>query len=154
MHELVVEQELHAPIEQVFAFFERPENLEAITPPFLHFRITTPSPIIMKQGALIEYRLRLRGLPIRWRTRIAAYEPPNFFVDEQISGPYRLWVHEHRFERTAGGGTQMRDRVRYELPRVPGRGLMHRWLVRPDLERIFAYRRRQIERLIRQPEPM
>lgn len=148
MHELVREQELPAPIERVFAFFERPENLEAITPPFLHFRITTPGPCLIERGALIDYRLRLHGVPIRWRTRIAEYEPPRMFVDEQLHGPYRVWVHTHTFEPTRSDGTLMRDRVRYELPRVPFRGWINRWLVEPDLARIFDFRGREIARLL------
>ncbi|MBL8747449.1 MAG: SRPBCC family protein [Phycisphaerae bacterium] len=149
VYELVMEQRLPAPIDRVFAFFERPENLEAITPGFLRFHITTRGPIVMEAGATIEYRMRLHGVPIRWRTRIAEYDPPRRFVDVQTHGPYRMWEHEHTFEPVSGGETLMRDRVRYELPRGPGRALVHRWLVRPDLERIFEYRRREIDRLIR-----
>jgi ligand-binding SRPBCC domain-containing protein len=150
MHTLLAEQFLPLPPARVFAFFERAENLEAITPPFLRFRILTPLPIRVRAGALIDYRLTIRGVPVRWRTRIRDYDPPNRFVDEQLRGPYRLWVHEHRFEPVPGG-TRMTDRVEYDLPRMPGRGLVHRWLVRPDLDRIFAYRRGAIERLVSVP---
>jgi ligand-binding SRPBCC domain-containing protein len=123
--------------EEVFPFFADARNLERITPPWLRFRILTPGPIEMREGALIDYRLRIRGVPVRWRTRIAAWEPPYRFVDEQVRGPYRRWVHEHTFEAT-DGGTLCRDRVRYA---VPGGALVARALVRPDVERIFAYRR-------------
>lgn len=144
MPELLFKQSIAAPRDRVFAFFERAENLEAITPAFLRFRVVTPPPIEMKRGTLIDYRLRLRGVPIRWRTLISEYDPPRGFVDEQVRGPYRTWVHEHRFDPAPDGGTIMVDRVRYELPRVPLRGLVDRWLVAPDLARIFEFRRRAI----------
>jgi ligand-binding SRPBCC domain-containing protein len=157
MHELTAAQTLPLPLRTVFAFFERPENLEAITPPFLRFRIVSPRPVEMKQDAIIDYRLRIRGVPVRWRTRITRYQPPHRFVDEQISGPYRRWVHEHTFEPATlpGGGeaTIIRDRVTYELPRLPLRALVHRLLVRPDLERIFDYRADAVERALRDQAP-
>lgn len=147
-YELSRDQEIPVAIDRVFAFFADAANLEAITPPLLRFRILTPRPIEMKPGALIDYRLRIRGVPVRWRTRISIYEPPHRFVDEQLRGPYRQWVHEHTFESTPSGGTRMRDIVRYELPRVPGSSIVHRLMVRPDLERIFDYRREAIGRLL------
>lgn len=132
---LRTEQFLPRPIDEVFAFFADAGNLERITPPFLRFRILTPA-IEMKQGALIDYSLRLRGVPIRWRTRITRWEPPRCFVDEQVRGPYRLWRHTHFFE-PRDGGTLCRDLVEYK---APFDGLVHARLVRPDLERIFAFR--------------
>ena len=148
VHELVVEQELALGVERVFPFFADAGNLEAITPPLLNFRILTPRPIEMKPGTLIDYTLKIRGVPVRWRTLISVFEPPYRFVDEQVKGPYRLWRHTHTFERTASGGTLIRDRVEYELPRVPGRSIVHKLLVRPDLEKIFAYRKGAIVRLL------
>ena len=127
---------LPRPREEVFAFFSDARNLDAITPPWVRFRMLTPGPIEMKTGALIDYKLRVHGLPIRWRTRITEWEPPIRFVDEQLRGPYRLWVHEHDFE-SRDGGTLMRDRVRYA---VPFDFLVHKFLVQRDVERIFAYR--------------
>lgn len=127
---------LPLPPEEIFPFFSNAANLDAITPPWLHFAIRTPPPILLREGALIDYRLRVRGLPLRWRTRINAWQPPHRFVDEQIRGPYRLWVHEHTFEARAGG-TLARDHVRYA---VPLDFLTHRWLVRPDIEKIFQFR--------------
>lgn len=130
------EQLLPAPVGEVFAFFADAGNLDRITPPFLRFRILTPLPIELREGTLIDYRLRLRGVPIRWRTRISVWQPPHRFVDEQLRGPYRLWQHEHTFE-PVGDGTLCRDVVRY---RHWGGSIAERLLVRPDLERIFDYR--------------
>lgn len=122
--------------DEVFRFFGDAQNLDVLTPPFLHFRVLTPPPIEMRAGTLIDYRLRLRGVPITWRTHIAVWEPGRRFVDEQVRGPYRSWVHTHTF-RELDGGTLMDDEVRY---RVPGGALVHRCLVERDVLRIFAYR--------------
>lgn len=149
MHTLDLELWLRRPIDEVFAFFSRAENLEAITPPWLRFTILTPTPIPMRAGTLIEYRLRLRGWPVRWTTRIAVWEPPRRFVDEQVRGPYRRWVHAHTFERR-DGGTLARDRVEYDPPGGP---LVHRLFVRPEVERIFAYRQRRLRELLDGPPP-
>lgn len=127
---------LPLPPEKLFPFFADASNLDAITPPRLCFQIVTPPPIIMREGGLIDYRLRVRGCPVRWRTRINVFEPPNRFVDEQVRGPYRLWIHEHTFQRS-NGGTLARDVVRYA---VPLDFLVHRWIVRPDIEKIFRFR--------------
>jgi ligand-binding SRPBCC domain-containing protein len=131
----------------VFSFFADASNLETITPAVLRFRILTPTPVEMRAGALIDYRLRIRGMPVRWRTEIAAWEPPVRFVDRQLRGPYRQWVHEHRFTET-DEGTLCEDVVRY---RAPGGGLVHRWLVAPDLRRIFEYRAATMRRLFDGP---
>ena len=141
VHILEREQRIAAPPAEVFPFFEDAYNLEAITPPFLGFRVVTPRPIEMGPGALIEYRLRLHGLPVRWKTRIEAFDPPHTFVDQQISGPYRLWHHTHVFEPDGRGGTLMRDRVRYALPFGPFGAIAHALFVRRDLRRIFDFRR-------------
>jgi ligand-binding SRPBCC domain-containing protein len=125
--------------EDVFGFFADAGNLQAITPDWLHFRVLTPAPVAMNPGTLLEYRLRLHGLPLRWLTRIAAWEPPVRFVDTQVRGPYRVWHHTHSFEPD-GDGTLMRDRVRYALPLGPVGELAHAALVRRDLDRIFAFR--------------
>lgn len=128
---------LPEPIEQVFPFFADAANLGVITPPWLHFTILTPLPITMRAGALIDYRLRVHGLPLRWQTEITAWEPPYRFVDEQRRGPYRRWVHTHTFEERAGG-TWCADEVVYA---VPGGRLIDRWFIRREVEAIFAYRR-------------
>jgi len=128
-----------AEIGEVFAFFSDARNLERLTPPMLRFQILTPEPIEMAEGVLIDYRLRIRGVPIRWRTRIAVWDPPRRFVDEQLRGPYRLWRHEHSFE-ALDNGTLMRDVVRYRVPGGPVAPLVHRLLVRRDVEAIFDFR--------------
>jgi len=131
---------LPRPIDEVFAFFADADNLQRITPPLLNFRIVTPMPIPMAAGTLIDYRISLRGFPMRWRTLISVWEPPFRFVDEQLKGPYSTWIHEHTFAReTREGveGTRCKDIVRYASL---GGGIIHRVLVRPDLERIFRYR--------------
>ena len=132
------------PIADVFEFFADAGNLERITPPWLRFRILTPRPIAMCAGARIDYRLRLHGLPVTWRSEITEWAPPHRFVDEQRRGPYRVWIHEHDFAERAGG-TEVHDRVRYA---VPGGALVDRLFVRRDVGRIFEYRARALGALI------
>jgi ligand-binding SRPBCC domain-containing protein len=124
--------------EAIFPFFADARNLQVITPAWLGFDILPPVPEEIRPGTLIDYRIRLHGIPIRWRTAITAWEPPFRFVDEQLRGPYRRWIHEHTFE-ASGDGTVCRDRVRYA---VLGGALVDALFVRRDVVRIFAYRRR------------
>lgn len=128
-----------APAE-IFPFFADARNLQAITPAWLDFQIVTPGPITMQAGTLIDYRLRVHGVPLRWRTRINVWEPPHRFVDEQLRGPYRQWLHEHTFV-AQNGGTLARDVVRYA---VPGGALVNWLFVRRDVERIFAHRQAKL----------
>ena len=144
VHVLRREQRLPAGPGEVFPFFADAHNLEAITPPWLGFRVVTPRPIDMGAGTFIEYRLRLHGVPLRWRTRIAVWDPPRRFVDVQIAGPYRLWHHTHDFEPDGEGHTLMRDTVRYALPLGPLGALAHRAVVRRDLASIFEFRHRAV----------
>ena len=143
LHALVHAQHVPRLPEQVFAFFADATNLESITPPALGFRILTPPPIVMASGTLIDYRLRLFGVPFRWRTRIEVFDPGVRFVDVQLSGPYQLWKHSHFF-LPLGCGTLVVDAVVYRLPLGPLRAAGHALLVRRTLRHIFDYRRRRI----------
>lgn len=147
-HRLIREQHLPQSPVAAFEFFGDALNLEAITPPWLHFEVTTPAPIEMRAGTLIDYRLRLRGVPVRWHTRIEAWEHGRRFVDRQLKGPYRLWHHTHEFEADGAGGTIMRDTVLYALPFGLVGALAHMLFVRRDIERIFDYRRQAIEQAV------
>lgn len=146
-HELATVTRLQHPVEQVFSFFADAGNLARITPPELGFRILTPTPVPMAEGTLIDYRLRLFGVPFGWRTRICGWDPPRAFADEQLRGPYALWHHTHAFEAAPAGGTVMTDRVRFRLP-LGLLGAPALPLVRLQLRRIFAYRARAIRELL------
>jgi ligand-binding SRPBCC domain-containing protein len=139
---------LPQPRDRVFKFFADPRNLERLTPDWLHFEILTPAEINLRQGALLDYRLRLRGIPLRWQSEISVWEPPQRFVDRQTKGPYSLWVHEHTFKEQ-NGGTVVVDRVEYA---VPGGRLVDRFFVAPDLKRIFQYRHQVLEELFNSTE--
>ena len=140
VHEFQSELWLPLPPEELFLFFADATNLDALTPP----------PIVLKAGALIDYRLRVHGLPLRWRTRINVWQPPHRFVDEQLRGPYRQWIHEDTFE-ARDGGTLARDVVRYA---VPLDFLLHRWFVRPDIEKIFQFRMEALRKRFAVSEPV
>jgi len=142
---LVREQWVQRPIDDVFEFFSRASNLESITPPWLNFLITE-APENIREGSLIKYRLRLHGIPVRWTTKIIAWEPPLRFVDVQVSGPYSLWHHEHRFS-AENGGTKMEDEVRYSLPLGPLGRLAHWMMARRDVQTFFDYREKKIREL-------
>lgn len=134
---------LPQPPAEVFRFFADATNLEMLTPPWLGFSILTPAPIEMRAGTRIDYRLRLRGIPVRWQSEITVWEPPERFIDEQRRGPYRVWIHEHNF-RPQGAGTLVGDRVQYA---VPGGKFINRFLVAPDLKKIFDYRHSALRQL-------
>jgi hypothetical protein len=131
---------LPRPVSEVFPFFADAGNLQELTPPWLNFQILTSRPIQMRVGTLIDYKLYLRGVPVRWQSEITAWDPPTRFIDEQRRGPYQLWVHEHRF-REKDGGTVVEDSVRYA---TLGGALIDWLLVRHDLKRIFDYRHRRL----------
>ena len=151
IHVLERQQRIERPLAEVFPFYADAANLERITPPWLGFEVTTPRPIEMEVGALIEYRLRLHGVPVRWRTRIEAWEPPHRFVDAQLSGPYALWHHTHWFRADGEGATVLGDRVRYALPLGLAGEAARALFVRRDLERIFDYRRDSVAALLGSP---
>jgi ligand-binding SRPBCC domain-containing protein len=129
-------------VQRVFAFFSRAENLESLTPPFLRFHIAR-KPLRMEAGARLDYRLRVHGLPVRWKTIIERWDPPHEFVDVQEKGPYRLWHHTHRFW-SENGGTCVEDRVRYGMAFGPLGRAVHRMIVARDVAGIFDYRERKI----------
>ena len=144
--------ELPLPRTAVFAFFADAENLGRITPREMGFNITAPLPISMAAGTLIDYTIRVWGVRLQWRTRIAEWNPPDFFIDEQLKGPYRQWVHTHRFTDTPSGGTAIEDEVDYVLPF----GLLGRIaapLIRLQLARIFRFRQTAVARLMNVASP-
>jgi ligand-binding SRPBCC domain-containing protein len=137
---LHVELWLPRPREQVFPFFAEARNLEILTPPWLNFEVLTPAPVAMRPGSLIDYRIRVHGMPIGWRTEIVEWSPPHRFVDVQLRGPYTLWHHTHVFEER-NGGTLCVDDVRYR----PRGGTLINWLfVRRDVGTIFHYRQQRL----------
>jgi len=143
IHDFHAELWLRRPMDQVFGFFADAYNLQTLTPDWVNFEILTPKPIHLQVGVLIDYRLCIHGLPVRWQTEISTWEPPHRFVDEQKRGPYRLWIHEHRFT-PQNGGTLCSDHVRYA---VLGGELINRLFVQRDVERIFACRRGKLEEM-------
>ena len=147
MFTIDTEVRLLAKSEEVWPFFSNARNLERLTPRFLKFQVLTPDPIEMKEGTLIDYRLRIRGIPIRWQSRITVWDPPHRFVDEQVRGPYRYWIHQHTFEPD-DNTTIARDLVRYD--HIGGR-LVNRLIVGRDVETIFSYRRKVLEEVFPGP---
>jgi ligand-binding SRPBCC domain-containing protein len=147
VHRLQREQYVARPLGDVFDFFAEAHNLERITPPWLSFTVLTPDPIEMRVGALIDYRLRVHGIPLRWTSRIEDWEPGRSFVDHQLRGPYGLWHHRHTFAE-AGEGTVVGDEVDYAMPFGALGDLAHPLFVRRDLERIFTYRHEAVPRLL------
>lgn len=139
---------LPCPLDEVFPFFADARNLQQLTPAWVNFEILTSGEIAMHAGALIDYRLRIRGVPLRWRTKITAWEPQRRFVDEMLRGPYRWWRHEHAFEECPGG-TRVVDRVHYG---VPGGALVNWLVVSRDVRAIFAYRQQVLGELFTRRE--
>jgi ligand-binding SRPBCC domain-containing protein len=137
------------PIREVFPFFAEARNLEVLTPPWLNFEVLTPEPITMRAGLIIDYRIRVHGLPVRWRTEIAVWDPPHRFVDMQLRGPYRLWHHTHTFEERPDG-TLCRDEVRYW---PIGGALIDTLFVARDVRTIFEFRRRKLQELFGPERP-
>ena len=145
-HILNRETVLNGSIEEVFNFFSKAENLDKITPPILGFRIITPLPVEMKKGTLIDYKIKLNGIPFNWRTEITKWDPPNCFEDTQLKGPYKMWIHEHKFiERN--NKTFMTDTVRYISPGGVIEFIPHNLIVKKKVNFIFDYRQKIFDEL-------
>lgn len=154
MYQLNRQQWIARPLDEVYEFFERPENLATITPASLDFQLLTPLPVNMQQGRIIDYTIRFLGFRLRWRSIISTHQPPDCFVDEQLKGPYSYWFHRHSFKREKGG-TRIIDEVYYAMPVwLPSMlsNVMHRLLVRPELENIFDFRHKRFDLLFNQSQ--
>ena len=143
---LVFEQQVPRPEPEVFAFFSRAESLEVLTPSRLHFRVLSVTPAPIRKGTIIAYSFRLHGLPLRWTSEIVEWDPPHRFIDLQLSGPYKLWHHEHRFE-ARDGGTLITDTVRVALPMGFLGELAYKIKVQSDLRQVFSFRQEKIRSL-------
>jgi ligand-binding SRPBCC domain-containing protein len=132
------------PIAETFKFFSDPRNLERLTPAFLNFKFLTPPPAVVHPGTVIDYQIRLYGVPVHWRTRIEIVEAPKKFVDVQEKGPYALWRHSHTFRQIAGSATEMKDRVEYAMPLGPLGDIAYHLFVKRSLAQIFDYREREL----------
>ena len=150
MAEHILKRELTLPLprEEVFAFFSDAKNLELITPAQLNFKITSPQPIDLREGALIDYQLSLHGIPMNWRTEITTWQPPHRFVDTQLKGPYSQWIHTHTFTEIDTNTTLIEDEVRYRLPLEPLGDLFH-FIVEGELRKIFDYRQMVVTEQLR-----
>ena len=150
-HILERRQIIERPLDEVFAFFADAGNLERITPPELNFHIVTPQPINIKKGALIDYKLKLRGISLTWKTEITEWNPPFSFTDSALKSPYKQWIHRHEFAAGENGETIMKDIVRYRLPFEPFGDLAH-FYVKKELNYIFDYRCKVIEGIFKRSE--
>ena len=148
MFNIEYHQLINHPIDKVFMFFSKPENLEIITPENLHFKILTPSPVKMSEGSLIDYKISLMGMPFYWKTIITHYDPPNSFIDKQIKGPYSNWIHTHKFIQKEHG-TVISDRVNYSIPLGFLGKIIHALWIKKELENIFIYRQKQITQIFK-----
>lgn len=145
-HILKKETILNENIKVIFDFFSKAENLNLITPPELGFKIITKLPVVMQKGSIIDYKIKLNGFPFKWKTEITKWEPPFYFEDTQISGPYKMWVHEHKFQDSAGK-TIMQDIVKYLSPGGLLEFIPHNLIVRKKVESIFNYRESKFSEL-------
>lgn len=145
-HILIRSFDLDRPRKEVFDFFADAGNLERITPPQLNFRILSDQPIDIRQGTLIKYELKLRGIPINWKTEISVWNPPHSFTDRALKSPYRQWIHRHTFTEISENRTRVEDEVKYRLPLEP-LGDLFFWMVRRELNRIFDFRETKIKEI-------
>lgn len=145
-HRLYHKTLIPVPVDSAFAFFSQAENLDRITPAWVHFRLLSPTPIAMDKGTLIDLGLKLNGIRFRWRTEITAWDPPYSFEDRQIEGPFKQWEHMHRFA-AQGDHTLMEDAVVYRVPGGVLEPLVHHWFVRAKLEAIFSFREARLQEI-------
>lgn len=145
MFEFNHQQIINAPLEKVFSFFEQPENLSKTTPEWLNFEIITQQPLIMKEGAVFNYKIKLFGIPFYWETYILKYQPRKLFVDEQTKGPYKKWVHTHSFIES-DGKVIMQDNVKYDLYGGPFKSLLNRIFIQKSIKDIFNFRKETFEK--------
>ena len=138
-------QTIQADLKEVFDFFQKPENLAKVTPAWINFSIKSNPPLVMKEGAEFEYTIRLYGIPVNWKTRIAKYSPPNIFIDEQLKGPYKIWIHTHKFQQV-DGHVIMEDSVDYDLYGGIFKNIAHILFVKNSVKKIFKYRKEVIEK--------
>jgi ligand-binding SRPBCC domain-containing protein len=146
-HTLTLAITLDLPREDVFAFFADAGNLERITPPELSFNIVSPQPIVLAEGSLIDYQLKIFGIPLKWRTEISSWNPPFDFTDRQLKGPYSQWIHRHTFTDLGPARTLIEDEVRYRLPLEPFGEIAH-FIVRGELDRIFDFRQTTVAKIL------
>jgi ligand-binding SRPBCC domain-containing protein len=137
---------IRAPLAQVFTFFSAPQNLARLTPPKMRFRITNGPGRALREGDLIDYEIRILGIPLHWRTRVTAWRENEMFADVQERGPYRKWLHTHTFREVAAG-VEMHDRVEYEVPLGWLGQLAAGWWVTREVQAIFAYREQAIAQI-------
>jgi len=135
------------PIREAFEFFSNPRNLERLTPDLVHFQFLTPPPERVSPGTILEYRLRLYRIPVKWRTRIESVEAPISFIDVQEKGPYAMWRHTHSFREVDATHTEIRDKVEFAMPLGPLGEIAYRVLVAGSLQQIFDYREAALRRL-------
>lgn len=146
-HNFTTKTIIREPIESVFSFFSDATNLEKLTPPWLHFKILSKLPIEMRAGTLIDYRLKLYGISFHWQTKIAEWNPPDYFTDIQLKGPYKEWIHTHRFEKF-GNHTLMKDEVHYSLPFGWISSPVRFMFVKKNIDKIFEYRAKRLISLV------
>jgi ligand-binding SRPBCC domain-containing protein len=143
-HSIVRKTIIKRPLEEVFQFFSKAENLNLLTPPELEFKILTPLPIKMRAGALIDYRIKLNGIPFKWKTKISTWNPPHQFIDEQIKGPYVRWHHTHSFKDLGDGRTEMIDRVEFLSPGWILEPIINALFIEKRVAQIFKYREQKL----------
>jgi len=148
MHFLTTSTVINKPLSEVFEFFSNAENLNKITPPDMQFKILTPLPIIIKKGTLIDYKIKVNGIPLNWQTEITEFEVNKRFIDKQLKGPYRVWIHEHTFEEK-DGKTIMNDHVQFLSPGWFLEPIINKLFIEKKVKGIFAYREKILTNLFK-----